>query len=157
MCFFCVSSKWPFCPEVGQKLQCILRPNPKKARPSLRKTKNAEAQEAPCNEPAYSSHKALYTEVWQIDDSDSDLELLASNMAGMAANDPASSSVPWLYMGERMKACCMTCCAAAKADLWKLLQDTLKACNVASVEFPFLLICRKSGSTRNMWGTRRHS
>ena len=67
--------------QVGQKLQCVLRANPKKSRPSLRKL-NGALSKAP-------KKKKHVIQVWEVE-SESEAEVLP--ISTMATSAPSGSS-----------------------------------------------------------------
>ena len=80
--------------QVGHKLQSVLRANPKKARPSLRKSSSGASEATTTARPTeqqYDNHKALLREVWEIP-SDSEIELLDRPMA---SNTHSATAATW--------------------------------------------------------------
>ena len=89
------------------KLQSVLQENPRRIRPSLRKSTAKERTEADMKtEPIVKEertptfrkkHIGMTTEVWEID-SDSDIEILGNPEAAMAAPSGASPKVSWIIL-----------------------------------------------------------
>ena len=78
--------------QVGAKLQAVLQANPKKARPSLRKSSSSTMDSGSIKESspekfAYESHRALHREVWEIEDSDTEVVQPKPAMASKNAAD----------------------------------------------------------------------
>ena len=87
--------------QVAAKLQAILRPNPKRARPSCRKKsrqakreESVRIKEEKCDEPSTSLSVARSNrEVWEVDSEGSDVELL---WASMSERPGGGNDASWL-------------------------------------------------------------
>ena len=80
--------------KVRQKLQQILRPNPKKARPTLQKGASAQSGNKNLEDPRPSARQ----EVWESEDSEPEVESIACvPSCGMAVEKPTPDLASCLH------------------------------------------------------------